>query len=386
MHFLMTPKNVFFFLTGILLTLASVFLLESNVKKPTETPLSAHTQGIISEIREVLDDYKPSPPNSVLNNALLHSFVSSYDDPFTSYLSPEEMLSFSTMIEGDFEWIGAYIEEWPEGVYIAGVLPWSPAQEGGLLPGDLIRSVNGETLHMKSAEEAVAKIRWPAWTTVVLDIFSSILATKKQVTLIRRELEIPIITDELVDKTLLISLFSFNDHSGEDVEEVLKKYNGKYSSILLDLRNNGGGTLQAAVDVWSLFLGPDRLIATVEWGDVQEYVSYGKTEIKIPLFVLVNAQTASAAEILASALHEHLKAPIFGSQTYGKWSVQELFPLSNGGQLKVTTAHWRTASGDLLDGVWITPNTVLLPTAEDISHGKDVQLEKALAIVKSTQK
>ena len=99
---------------------------------------------------------------------------------------------------------------------------------------------------------------------MVLDIFSSILATKKQVTLVRQELEIPIIADELIGTILHIELLSFNDHSGEDVEEVLKKHAGKYSTILLDLRNNGGGTLQAAVDVGSLFLSSGKVVATVE--------------------------------------------------------------------------------------------------------------------------
>ncbi len=152
----------------------------------------------------------------------------------------------------------------------------------------------------------------------MLDVFSSILATKKQVTLIRQKLEIPIISDELKGNVLSIELLSFNDHSGEDVAEVLQKHKGKYQTLLLDLRNNGGGTLQSAVEVGSLFLGPGDLIATVEDSNKQEYTSTGSQRTTIPLFILVNGQTASAAEILASALHTHLKAPIIGSQTYGK--------------------------------------------------------------------
>lgn len=93
----------------------------------------------------------------------------------------------------------------------------------------------------------------------------------------------------------------------------------------------------------SLFLSSGKVIATVEGKTKEQHISYGVADIKIPLFVLVNGQTASAAEILASALHTHLKSPVLGSQTYGKGSVQELFPLENGGQIKITTAHWRTA-------------------------------------------
>lgn len=144
------------------------------------------------------------------------------------------------------------------------------------------------------------------------------MGTKKQVTLIRRHLEIPIIQDSLHGDTLVIQLFSFNDHSRDDVQAVLDKNVGKYKKILLDLRNNGGGTLQSAVDVGSLFLSPGKLIATVDGQDKNVYVSHGTQDLKTPLFLLVNGQTASAAEILASALHFHLQAPVYGSQTYGK--------------------------------------------------------------------
>lgn len=137
-------------------------------------------------------------------------------------------------------------------------------------------------------------------------------------TLLRRHLEIPIISDEIKNEVLIIHLLSFNDHSRDDVAEVLDKHRGKYKAILLDLRNNGGGTLQAAVDVGSLFISSGKTIATVDGESAHLYVSHGTTDIKTPLYVLVNGQTASAAEILASALRVHLKAPILGSQTYGK--------------------------------------------------------------------
>jgi carboxyl-terminal processing protease len=124
--------------------------------------------------------------------------------------------------------------------------------------------------------------------------------------------------DKLEGDILHIKLFSFNDYSGQDVQKSLQKYQGKYKKILLDLRENGGGTLQAAVDVGSLFLKKGSVIATVEGKDNKQYVSYGDKNTTIPLFILVNANTASASEILASALNFYLKAPIIGSQTYGK--------------------------------------------------------------------
>lgn len=377
----MMRKNLSFFLTGIFLTLVSVYFVQNPRQSPSLSSFSWNLGVVISEAKVPLDTYLSPPSEKKLVDEMIHGFVAAYGDQFTQYFSPDELISFQTMIEWDFEGIGAYVEESSNGIYISGVLPGSPAQKSGLLPGDLIQSVDAESMHGKTANQAVQKIRWPAGTPVVLTIFSSILSTKKQVTLIRQKLEIPIISDELIGNILHIELLSFNDHSGEDVSQVLQKHEGKYRAILLDLRNNGGGTLQSSVDVWSLFVSSGKVIATVEGKQKDEHISYGTKDSKIPLFILVNGQTASAAEILASALHTHLKAPILGSQTYGKWSVQELFPLSNGGELKITTAHWRTAEGDLLDGIGITPDTVILPTPRDITEGRDGQKELSLKLI-----
>lgn len=374
-------KTLSFFLTCLFLTFVGMYIVQNFVKIPSQKSFWWELWEVITEAKIVLDQHLSTPSDTKMIDEMIHAFVNAYGDKFTQYFSPEELLSFQTMIEGDFEGIGAYVEESPNGIYISGVLPGSPAQKSGLLPWDLIQSVDGLSMHGKTANEAVQKIRWPAWTPVVLDIFSSVLATKKQVTLIRQELEIPIIADELIGNVLHIELLSFNDHSGDDVSQVLLKHAGKYSAILLDLRNNGGGTLQAAVDVGSLFLDSGKIVATVEWSLNEQHISYGTMNVKTPLFVLVNGQTASAAEILASALHTHLQSPILGSQTYGKWSVQELFPLKNGGQIKITTAHWRTAAGELLDGVGITPEYVILPTPKDITEGIDSQKEQALKII-----
>lgn len=384
MGILMMRKTSSFFLTSIILLLAAYLFVQNFVKTPSSFFLTRENQDTLAEVKKLLDRNLPPPWKQEVSESFIHAYVAAYGDQFTEYFSQEESVSFQTMIDGDFEWIGAYVEDSPGGVYISGVLPASPAQKWGLLPWDIIQTINGESVFGKTAQQAVQKIRWPAGTPVVLEIFSSILSTKKQVTLLRQKLEIPIITDELLGDILFIRLFSFNDYSWQDVAKVLQKYRGKYEKILLDLRDNGGGTLNAAVDVWSLFLAKDRLIASVEGKITMTNVSRGIVDTTTPLYLLVNGQTASAAEILASALRTHLKAPILGSQTYGKWSVQELFPLKNGGQLKITTAHWKTAAGQRLDKVWILPDIEILPTPRDITEGRDIQREKAIEIIKKT--
>ncbi len=139
-----------------------------------------------------------------------------------------------------------------------------------------------------TADEAVLLIRGPAGTPVILDIFSTALSTKKQVTIIRQKLEIPILTDELLGDILHIHLISFNDYSGRDVERALKKHEGKYKKILLDLRDNGGGTLDAAVDVASLFFSAPKIVSTIDGKNPKKYLSYGKNDVDIPVYILVN--------------------------------------------------------------------------------------------------
>ena len=375
-------KNSLSFLAGVLLTCVVIFFTNNSVKNSQENLFSKDFLGVLWEVSEIVSEYRAVPDISKTQESLLQTFVQSYGDPYTAYLSREEASALDTMIGGDFEWIGAYIEESPNGVFVQSTLPGSPAQEWGLLPGDVIQSINGKTTFNMTADAAVLLIRWTAGTPVVLDIFSTALSTKKQVTLIRRKLELLIVTDELLNDILYIHLFSFNDYSGRDVEKVLKKYEGKYKKILFDLRDNGGGTLDAAVDVASLFFSAPKIVSTIEWKEPKEYLSRGEIDVDIPVYILVNWQTASAAEILASALHKHLKAPVLGTQTYWKGSVQELFSLSNGAQIKVTVAQWLTATGEKLDGKGITPDTVLLPKIQDLVDGRDGQKEEALEIIK----
>ncbi len=123
---------------------------------------------------------------------------------------------------------------------------------------------------------------------MILDIFSTALSTKKQVTLIRQKIEIPILIEELVGDILYLHLLSFNDYSGRDVEQALKKYEGKYKKILLDLRDNGGGTLDAAVDVASLFFSAPKIVSTIDGNEPRKYLSYGKNDVDIPVYILVN--------------------------------------------------------------------------------------------------
>jgi len=155
----MMRKTLSFFLTCLFLTFVGIYIVQNFVKTPSTSSFSGDLGLVITEAKTVLDQHLSAPSEQKMTDEIIHGFVNAYGDRFTQYFSPDELLSFQTMIEGDFEGIGAYVEESPNGIYISGVLPNSPAQKSGLLPGDLIQSVDGLSMHGKTANEAVQKIR-----------------------------------------------------------------------------------------------------------------------------------------------------------------------------------------------------------------------------------
>jgi len=155
----MMRKTHSFFLTSILLLLVLFFFVQNSDKNQSVSFLTSENVTLLTEAKKLLDKNLPIPSKKEVSDSLIHGFVDSYGDQFSEYFSPEELVSFQTMIDGDFEGIGAYVEDSPAGVYISGVLPDSPAQKGGLLPGDIIQSVDNESMYGKSANQAVQKIR-----------------------------------------------------------------------------------------------------------------------------------------------------------------------------------------------------------------------------------
>lgn len=372
-------KNLIKYSTFFALIFFIFFFVNKDSGESEIRQMLLNTESQLSELSDILMSYDMNLDREKFSDQILSDFVSSHGNTYTEYInSTDSKVFFETVVQGDFEWIGAFIEESPQGVYILDVIPGSPAQIWGLLPGDVIETVNGVSMLGVPIDTAMKHIRWPTGSAAVMDIYSTLLGHKKQVTLIRSKLEIPIIRDTLEKDILIIHLLSFNDHSGELVEKTLKQYEGKYTSVLLDLRNNWWGTLQAAVDVGSLFIAKDKLIASIHGKDPKNYVSHGTGDFSFPVSLLINGQTASSAEILAAAIKTHLWSKVYGAQSYGKWSVQELMPLSNGGYLKITTSTWHTASGEKLDGIGIKPDEIVLPTVEDISTGVDGQRKRVL--------
>lgn len=309
--------------------------------------------------------------------------VESLEDPYTAYVPPSVADILREDTTGEFEGIGAFVEEAPEGgVYIVRVFEGGPAQEAGIEAGDVIVEVDGEDITGKILNESLLLIRGEAGTEVNLTVLREGEDELVDVTVERARLQIPTVEAEMLEDDIgYVSLYQFNaiatDRLTGAVEDLLDQ---GAQSIILDLRNNPGGFLDQAVSVSDLFL-PRSLVLierTVE-GDVEEFrVDSGDLAEDVPLVVLVNEGSASAAEIVAAAIQDNERGVLIGETTFGKGSVQLIYNLSDEGQLRVTYARWFTPDDESISENGVAPDIVVETDEDPTGTGEDIQLERAI--------
>jgi carboxyl-terminal processing protease len=324
-------------------------------------------------------------PKEITYNAI-RGVVNELGDPNTSFLSPEEAAFFRSSMEGSFEGIGARVE-WDEArdtVRIVEPFENQPAWRAGIKRGDLVISVDGETIVGTDLSEAITKIRGPKDTKVTLTIEREGEAEPFEVVVTRARVELPTIsTDSLgADGDIAyVRLYSFNQNAGQLVRQAVTdamKRNPR--ALIFDLRGNTGGLLSQAVVVSSVFLEDETvLIERFASGETETYETEGRAVTDdIPMVVLVNEGSASASEIVAGALQDHGRAKLVGVSTYGKGSVQLPHVLSDGSIIRVTIARWYTPNDRSIDGAGLEPDLVVELSDEERTAGKDPQLEAAV--------
>lgn len=316
----------------------------------------------------LLDDYvdmEKLEPEAFSEEAI-RGILRALGDREMSYVSPEVMSgSFEDVFRGDFEGIGAHVSMNRAGkVVIVSPIAGSPAEAAGIRSGDLILEVDGESIDGLSLLETVAKIRGPKGSIVALlvkhltDLDPVLISVKRGVI----PLVSVILRSEPGDRFAHIRLTDFYPNTTDRLKELIAtaKADGA-EGLILDLRNNPGGTLDAVVDVASQFLNQGLVLYSLgghghrtDWA-----VRSGGVAREIPMVVLVNQGSASSSEVLAGALQDHDRAVVIGSTTYGKGSVNILRRLSNGGGLYITTAHWYTPQGRLIQEDGLTPDIVV---------------------------
>ncbi len=315
----------------------------------------------------------------------IEGLAGSYNDPYTVFFPPVEAKNFEEEISGSFGGVGMEIAIKDNFLTVVAPLKSTPADKAGVLAGDKILMIGKVSALKMTVDEAVKKIRGKPGTPVVIT-FGRKGAKKPLVkTLIRANIDIPTIKTKLLPSNVfVIELYSFSAPSPNLFRGALRKFIKSGSDkLVLDLRNNPGGYLEAALDMASWFLPTGKTVVIEDFGGKKEpkiYRSKGYNIFtnKLKFVILVNGGSASASEILAGALREYNKATLIGSKTFGKGSVQELVPVTSNTSLKVTVAHWLTPFGNSISHNGLTPDIKVKVTAENTKGGKDPVLERAV--------
>ena len=339
--------------------------------------LVADTQGqIYQEAVDKIerDYYRPINRDKLLNTSV-GAAVTSLDDQFSHYFSPSDYDTFEDDTQGRFEGVGMTVSTVKKGLKINQVYANSPAQRGGLHSGDVIVSVNGRSLAGKSSDQSTALIKGPAGTSVRLGLETG--DATREVTLKREKVDVPVVESKLERSEgkpigwVHLAGFTAGSH-GEVSNAVHKMLDKGAKGIVLDLRHNGGGLLDEAVQIASVFI-PDGRIVSTKGRSRPEHVynaTGGAISPKIPVAVLVDQDSASASEIVTGALQDRKRAKVVGTRTFGKGVFQEIERLSNGGALDITVGEYFTPSGRNLGGGGVRKGAGITPDIKAVDNPK----------------
>lgn len=318
----------------------------------------------------------------------IQGLASSYGDPYTVFFPPAQSKEFAETISGNFGGVGMEIGIKNGQLLVVAPLKDSPAERAGVKTGDAILTINGTSTSGMSVDQAVNYIRGEAGTTVKISFLPQGATKPVDRTITRANIDIPTIdTKALPNGVFDIALYSFTSQSPELFRNALRQFvlSGDHK-LILDLRGNPGGYLDAAWDMASYFLPAGKVVVTEDFGQngtPQVYRSKGYVGLmkNLDMIVLVDGGSASAAEILSGALRDQGVAQLVGEKTFGKGSVQELVPITDDTSLKVTVARWLTPSGHNLNHDGLDPDVKVDFTDADRTAGKDPQMDKAVQIL-----
>lgn len=320
----------------------------------------------------------------------ISGLTASLGDPYTVFFPPVESEQFAMDIKGSFTGVGMEVGEEDGTLTIIAPLKGSPAEAAGIKTGDKIIRIDDTAAAHLSTEEAVNLIRGEEGTKVTLTLVHKGKTVPYTVVITRQVISIPTIeTKKLDDGIFYIALYSFTENSPNLFRGALREFvESGDTKLILDLRGNPGGYLEAALDMASWFLPPGKVVVSEDYGPGKEPTVYRSKGYDVfndslKFVIIVDGGSASASEILAGALSEYGKATLVGDKTFGKGSVQELLPVTDDTTIKVTVARWLTPNGNSISKQGIMPAIVIKPTEADIKAQKDVQLDRAVEFLKT---
>lgn len=319
----------------------------------------------------------------------IEGMVSSLGDPYSVFFPPKEAELFESNVRGEFQGIGIEIGMRDKVLTVIAPLKDTPAYNAGLKAGDKILKINGTSTMDMAIDEAVFIIRGEKGTAVTLTIMREGEKEPREVKIIRDSIRIPIYeTEKKEGGIFVIRLYNFSENSPYAFQGALREMieSGSYK-LILDLRGNAGGYLEASIDIASWFLAAGKTVTIEDFGNSEQkfYRSKGNNIFtNLPFAVLINQGTASAAEILAGALQEYKIATLIGEKTFGKGSVQELVAVTDKTSLKITIAKWLTPTGKSISDNGLTPDIEVKMKQGDIEAGRDPQMDKVIEILKNS--
>jgi carboxyl-terminal processing protease len=316
----------------------------------------------------------------------IKGLVNSVDDPYTVFMTPEETNEFQASLEGSLQGIGAELTMKDNLLTVIAPLKGSPAEAAGVKPGDVIYMVDEELVGDMTLFEAIMEIRGEEGTDVTITVLRNGHNKPVDITITRAQIDIPSVSLEYKgenEKIAYINIYQFSDKTETEFDEVVQEMLLQdVDGLVLDLRYNGGGYLDVAVDILSDFIeGKETAVITKhrEEGDNEVYYTNESGLLKdYPLVVLVNEGSASASEIIAGAVQDLERGLVMGNQTFGKGSVQVIERLDDGSSLRITIAKWYTPKDRSIDDIGIAPNTFVEITEEDMENELDPQLDAAV--------
>lgn len=384
------------FLTFIVTTIyiTNKYNLEKNDASSLLSNITLKSDSIsqkINYVKKVLEKYYLKDIDEAeLKEMAIKGYVAGLDDPYTEYVSKSEMEDYKTNLMGNYVGIGIYMSVNSEKNLIQVVMPIknSPAEEVGILAGDLITSVDGVKYTGEDMDEAAEAIKGKEGSTVKLEILRNQEVKTFEITR-RKVVTNPVEANKLENNIGYIAISSFNEDTADDFHnKFVELKNQGIKSLIIDLRNNGGGLVEEALEIADYIVPKGKeLLITVD-KDGKEKIENSKQDVLIdmPIVVLVNGNTASSSEILAGALKELEEATIVGKTTYGKGVIQQFLTLVDGSGLKVTTHEYYTPNRNKINGVGIEPDEVVeLPegvNALNVKEEQDTQLQKAIELLK----
>jgi len=348
--------------------------------------------GILDDIDKVIreDFVDKNVDQQALRQGAIDGLIQALNDPHTIYIDPQSYALGVDVISGEFQGIGARVEQDSTTREIIIVAPFrdSPAEQAGVRSGDVVLAVDGQSTEGWTVSEAVRRIRGPDGSQVTLSVRHTSGETE-DLTITRATITIPTVFTPTVedanganvDDLAYVDLEQITEKTVPDLRSTVADIIGRgYRGILLDLRRNPGGSLSATIDIADLFLESGRILTQVDRdGNETTYDAHpGDVGESIPLVLLVGHGSASGAEVIAGALRDNHRAVLVGETTFGKGSVNHLRELPDGGAIYITIARWLTPNGEQIEGIGLTPDIQVTPSEDDITADRDVQLYRAI--------